>query len=484
MSCVPLRWAWPWWLAAGLVIALNLAAIGARLSSPAPLNLWEPGLYCDAWRAAHGLPVYADALADHAATMYGPAWTWLLSLPLRVGLPLGVAWPRTASALCALLLVLGLWRGLRPLPPRAWPPLAAPALLLAPCFPCVSYYVEARPDLAALLTATAALALLSRGQETGRRGPWAAGLLLLGLAPWLKQPALAAAGVPLVASLLRARPLRAALAGSTLSWTLPPLIVAGLVLVSFRIDPLVHHYAVAVPSLNPIDRAKFAPGLLEGLARVPLPLALLALDLLRRRKPRGPGEAWTLAAAAISWPVGALALSRLGGDVNSWLPLLLSTHAWALLRLPASWSRARGHGPAARAVPALLGLLLLLGALLFQPALMWHYAFQRAQGDAARPRVIAALRALPGRGACPDDPALILEAGGPPGRCLVAELDADDWRGALPVGVVREVQAADWVVTVHGSWPLTLPERLLRQSGFAPAPSPLPGAYRLWVRVR
>ena len=470
-----------WLIAAGLVIGLNLAALGARLGRVAPLNPWEPALVCDAWRAAHGRAVYADPLLDHATVMYGPLWPHLLGGLVRVGLPADLRLPRAAVLLAAAGLVFLLARATRR---PGSPPLAGLALLLAPSFPCASYYVEARPDLPALLAAAAALLCLWRGETGRRRAVWAWGLGLLVLAGSLKQTMLAAGAVPLVAVIVERRPLRAAL-----GWVLPPLgLVLALPPLLRLLAPQVYHYAFAVPAAYPLEPGPAALALLEGASRAPLPLALLALQLLRPRRsappgwgrrPAPPGWGLALAAALVAWPLGAVAATKPGGDANSHLPLLLSGAAYALLRLPAVWPRAAGR-------PLLAGLLaglLLLGALR-EPVRSWRFAFHAAHGDATRPAAIEALRGRPGPGACPDDPALLLAATGEPGRSLIAEKDADGWRRRVPPGVVEELRRARWVVTVHGTWPLSLPPPLLRELGFAPGP--LPGtspAYVLWARA-
>src|SRR5690606_33531784 len=155
------------------------------------------------------------------------------------------------------------------------------------------------------------------------------------------------------------------------------------------------------------------------------------------RAPRGEGEAWALGAMLVAWPVGTLTASKLGGEVNSHLPLLLAGAVWALLRLPSTGALAEGPGRARAGAPALLALLLLLGTA-HDGRRMWWIAFAAAHGDASRPAVAAALRDLPGRVVGPDDPALVLEGGHAPGGCLAMELDADGWSGRLPPSVARE----------------------------------------------
>ena len=111
------------------------------------------------------------------------------------------------------------------------------------------------------------------------------------------------------------------------------------------------------------------------------------------------------------------------------------------------------------------------------------------QGVNERAQVVAEAKSLRGKVVSPDDPTIALEAKGYAGRTAVFEADASGWRFGRQNPLVKEVDGADYVITLqHLRSPagMRMPANLLRSRGFEEArfqttSSPV---YVLWRRAR
>ncbi|HVT88548.1 MAG TPA: hypothetical protein VHD56_06830 [Tepidisphaeraceae bacterium] len=106
------------------------------------------------------------------------------------------------------------------------------------------------------------------------------------------------------------------------------------------------------------------------------------------------------------------------------------------------------------------------------------------QGDVSYRRAIKRASELPGTVVCFDDPTIPLLASGYMGRNLHVELDAVG-KAYVPKGLVDEIQRANWVIRVHGSWD-ELDARLnMTDQGFSITEDPVISGpmYTLWKHI-
>jgi hypothetical protein len=462
-------------LAALITIGASVGSIFYRLSMPNPQDPWESAIIADAFRAAHGMPVYESPLNGHATHMYGPLVSQTIGAIFRETGPslyVGRTIDLLASlAVCAILL----WVYCK----RRWLTLfVGTALMLSLHYRGRAYFTATRPDMTGCLFATLAIVCFYRAFRGARASAaWhALGISLILAAFLFKQTYAAAALVPLAGLLItRPRPswLRLGLA------LLPPLALAALIVVMKFVTPLVYLYTVAEPATFPVPPERLGLGAIYLLMLSPLFVALVGWWLIEHpdaagrtmRERRGP-LAWLVAAALIGALAGIPAFAKRGGTFNSlllgWVPmtgLCVAVLGGVLERLVVPVPSDDGDRPnedddddgllALRpGVVKLLGgwfiaILLLLTTFCVPKSDLWDWS--GAHGGREYQAVIDAARRLDGALIVPDDPTITMFAKGQVGRSLEAELDAHRRHG-FPPGVAADLATANWLVTVHGSF--------------------------------
>lgn len=470
-----------------LAIAVVLGAVALYgqylilLRTPNPTSPWDAELFVDAWRVAHGLPVYEPYPQGHAAHIYGPLVSFLQGGIVRlVGSSMLAL--RLWSWTCALALVALLSTVANRVAPRApWLTALGVAMLLAMDTRIAYFFAQLRPDVMAALAATVALLVLFRAQRDRAPVALAVGVACVVFATLLKQPFAATAAVPALPLLRDRRFSRAERA----LWIGAPVAAVLLALVAIRLlFPIAFHFMVQVPGSYRIDLHRGLTGITDYLLSLPLFLALLLWWLVAR--PPGPLALpwqWSLSAILVAVPVSALTFAKVGGAQNSWLPADLAILFFCLLVLGGVGTILRDGGLSG-------GRRLAVSATLSLLALLCYRGLKGTFGD--RPAfpeyraVVARVGALgPGPVISPGDPTIELLGRGTAGRNLYVEGDANPVNGSLrpdlPPTMRAELARARYVVTVDWLWLRDYGLLAdLEQLGFRP--DERLGRYTIWAR--
>ncbi len=319
-------------LVAALLICLLCAFNLVRLvSAPAPRNPWEATEVLEAWRSLRGMPVYELAPDGHSTHMYGALVPWLQGEIFRWVGPNNVS-GRVLSLVSALVVVALLvltMRGER----SVWYLLVAAAVILGASHRSNHYFAENRPDMTAMMFATAGILLVAFGQERRRGLLVALGTVCLVIGFFFKQTAFIFAGVPVVVMILRwRRPAR-----SEVFWALVPMAVAVGVVMALKIArPTVYYYMITVHTACGLDWLRAARCFWDLLIDSPLFLVVLGecIAIDARSLERDPRVRWLFAVLVVTIPSSSLAAGKVGGASNSLLPALLAMTAFCALRLP------------------------------------------------------------------------------------------------------------------------------------------------------
>lgn len=443
---LPLRLLVAAWTGLGLLAA---GAIAVRVRIGDQADPWEGGLIVEAWRAAHGLPVYEPVATGHATHMYGPVMTYLLAAVFRVTEPT-VAAIRAVNLLSVIaLIVILLWLG-RPRTREArWLAIAAAGLFLATDGELDNFISRGHVDIFGWLVATCGLLLCARFERSRSLKDLILATALFVVAVFVKQTAAIVALVP-VAALLLDRPRwswRAAIEA-----VLPPIVVAGALLSTRWLAPLVHFYMLEGPSGYDIEPTRMFRESVAFMAALPLFWILALWSLKRRDLPdaaRARLERWAWAALLVCVPTATLFVGKRHGYHNSWLPSLFAALFFCVLQLDLVAERLltpRLSLPRRLALAAALCVATLLTVPRVYRSL-WHTTF---------PEYAQALQAVrdlpPGLVVSPDDQYMVLVARGTASRSIFFELDvtpADgDYRRMVPAGIRRDLRAARFVVQV------------------------------------
>ncbi|MFI5460571.1 MAG: hypothetical protein ACHRXM_34590 [Isosphaerales bacterium] len=468
----------------GLISGFNLIRL---VRAAAPRNPWESIEIVEAWRSVHGMPVYDLSPRGHATHMYGAFVPWVQGELFRWIGPNNVS-GRVLSLVSALVTVTLLAVGLRG-ERSAWYLAVAWAAILGVNHRSGQYFAENRPDMTALMFATAAVLLFASGQER-RRGPSVVlGSACLVVGFFFKQSVTIFSVVPLVALILRWRRPRSS---EVLLALFPLAVVVGAILGLRFLSPTVYHYMIEVPGAYSINWPRATKFLWELLLDSPLFLVLLAEWLLidDGSLPSDPRVVWLLAALAVAIPFSAVSHAKVGGWPNSLLPALLPMMAFCILRLPRLLKRLDNPArplPSRLMFASFLALLLLMTTFphltyangLIVSASPWDQAYWKA---------VALARELPGTVVCPEDPTIPLHAKRYAGQNFFSEKDAHPlygrWPVAMPERVLAEIGGADYVVDVTNYWGENINEKLLEDLGFEPAEDVVldPACYTIWRR--
>ncbi len=462
------------WGACAYVFVFALVGLARLMFRAAPNDPWEAGEVVEAWRSMRGLPVYEPAASGHATHFYGALTPWLLGWVFRVfGVSQTVARAVELGASVALIAALARISAHR----QHWARLervAVVAMFTGLYFASGRYFAQNRPDMLALLVGFAGLVAVYRADERASAAARVAGIALLVIAVFVKQPAAVLAGIPFVQALLPGRPR---------SWhrlalgALPAAAVFAALATLRTAFPVVAHYMVEMPRQYGIEQGRLVDALLLMTAGLPAALFLVAHWVADDLDVRDRTSLWQWAAAAVivTLPTSMLAYAKRGGGINSLLPAMLALTFLASLQLPRSLAKG---GAGRRAA---------LGGLIF---LSFATAYETARYIPARPgfrEVIEAVRVLPAGATvlAPEDPTITLFAGRPPGRNIYLEYDAapvhGTWPSTMPSYVACDIAAAAYVVDARDWWGDVISPALLRDRGFAPDREF--SSYAIWRRV-
>ena len=318
-------------LAAVLICLISGFNLVRLVTAPSPRNPWESLEVVEAWRSFHGMPVYERSPTGHSTHMYGALVPWVQGEIFRWVGPNNVSGRvlTLVSALAVVTLLALTMRGDR----SAWYLAVAWAAILGVNHRSAQYFAENRPDMTAILFATAGILLVGLGQERRRWLPVALGAACLVTGFFFKQTAFILVAVPPLALLLRWRkPTR-----SEIGLAMLPLAVALVVIVTMKaLSPTVYYYMIDVPKAYNLDGRRTIRMIWDLLLDSPLFLVLftecILLDALAHRD--DPRVRWLLAVMAVALPYSAVTAAKAGGWSNSLLPALLAMMAFCVLRLP------------------------------------------------------------------------------------------------------------------------------------------------------
>jgi len=487
---------------AGVTMATVTAiGIGVRLSHDYPANKWESGLMVDAYRVLHGLALYTLPDGGHSPGMYGPLQSYWLALAGCVQGPTLLTGRLVSLLSASALVVLVCSMGAKS---SIWLRLFWAAVLVGYQFSTRLFAVDPRPDSMAWFLGFLFLALWAPVQWVlperplcpRRMARLGLALVLLLAAVFTKQTAALAAAIPLVAGVLASIPLLALRGESRraglrvlLLAAVPLLVIAAALTVLSLVSPLVYQAMVTVPSSYGFKASLIVPRAARLFAMISPGIAAALLAFRDGRALVSHPFQWSLVATAVFTVPCIAASMKLGGDLNSLVPVMIASVATGVCAGTSVLGPLRsGRAPlGARLCLSFLVSSLVLCAVVEDFAMFnWRTGVHMAFGDATRPTVIRDVAGLPGTVVCPDDPALALEAKGYIGRCMMYEGDAHLWKCPLPEYVYDDLLEADWVVTVGALWSAGgMRARTMEQRRFAEVEDwPLRNKnYRLWKRT-
>jgi hypothetical protein len=474
-------------IAAALIALITGFNLIRLVCADAPRNPWESTEILEAWRSAQGMPVYELVPEGHATHMYGALVPWMQGELFRWVGPNNVS-GRLLSLVSALVTVTFLaiaLRGKRSL----WYLAIAWAAILGVNHRSGQYFAENRPDMLALMFATAAVICLAAGEKRRRALLVLAGSLCLLVGFFCKQTVTIIAVVPLAVLIMRCkRPTRA----DIFLASFPLALIVGVILGLKYVSPTVYHYMIEVPGAYSINWPRAAKYFWELLLDSPLFLLLFAEWLFFdggsvRNDPR---MLWLMAVLAVAIPSSAVSHAKVGGWPNCLLPALLAMMAFCILRLPRLLDRLENSK---LPVPSRLGLGSFLGLLLLMttfPHLTYANGLlvPRSRWNQEYWKTVALARRLPGTVVCPEDPTIPLHAKQYAGQNFFSEQDAHPrngrWPDQVPRRVLDECRGADYVVDVANYWGENIDDSLLEGIGFEPAPGIAlnPTCYKIWRR--
>jgi hypothetical protein len=467
---------------ASAILVLNLGAIAFQLWSAAPKSPWDAGLTILAVRHLRGLPIYADAVSDQASTMYGPIdpilTSWLFhafGVSNRAGKLLSLA---ASVGVVGMVLAATARRDLRTY-------LIAGALLFACNHNARFYFVEARPDMIAVLFALAALFLFAEWERRRRVAALVVSLAFFVLAFFTKQPLAAAALVPLCAQACRGGGMLRHRAAACMVAALPFAAVLVAIGCLRAVDPRAYFYMILFPAqfrVLPLRALQIA----GGLVLLSSPMFLLALGLTTQSLRSDAQTRWWGAAVTVFFVAGVVAMAKEGGTWNSLLPFMIASAGFLTLLVPRALTLIDNPVLPVGQQVVVSGVLAVVLALFAFPRpadLRWDVV--GVHGDRRYGHVVALARKLQGRLRCPEDPTIPLLARGEITRSAYFEMDWAHWPARLPAVVENDIVTARYVIQVRGGLPLLTDDRLKRL-GFAPVNVdglPPRGAYRLWTKA-
>jgi hypothetical protein len=462
-------------------LGLNLAVTFLRVEPPWPLTPWEPALLTEGWRFANGVSLYDASAQGHATHLYGPMFTVLMA-----GLQslFGFNFPaiRLVFVLLGVLTSLGLAFVMSPVV-RSWKFVLTATLFLSCSLQTGLSFPLSWADMPALSCGVGAMVILLH--PAGRIG-WVRGVLgcALALLAFLFKQTAAMAGVVLLILWFFSPALRRRCG----FWLCLPLAAtAGCVLIIAVFFPAVFQQVVIVPASIEIVGERGWDGFAYVLRGHPIFWACVGLvaaraaDLAAIESP----NAW-IVAGVVTLLLSVWTYAKAGGYYNSLLPafLILSVFSVVVLNSMSSSQISEWTGVAKAAMALAFVVTTTAGTLeAIRLTGMTH-------GDANYLRAIELARGLQGSVVCPEDPSIPLLGKGVPGRSLFLELDfasrAGRWPSETPPRIAADLQAADWLIRVRGTYGAMNDSRLPSGSGWTEVR--MPGlensVYSLWRKAK
>jgi len=457
----------PTWLFAACILAL----IFARFLLAAPDNDWGAAGLVDADRILHGQALFQDPATGRPTWMYGPGQIWLNAALFAITGP-SIILPRLLSLGASVAMIALAALVVRRWLPRRWQMLAIASFILIDGK--VIVFGSTKPDALALLFAASGQLICFRP------GVFRAllGGALIAFAVLIKQTALVAVGVPLLALASEARwPSAKQLAGALI----PIVPVAAMLVVMRFFVPFAWFYFVQVPGQYSSDIAyrTFALLLLQmiggatglwvaGVLLLRAAPATIDPELLRRLR-------WAACTFALTLLSGTLGYAKFGGGINSLMP------AWfAMLVLFWLLVAALHEAPAsAIARPGIATFVALSVAAMLIPneAVLATIDQLKAGARASYYETLARVGALHGSVLSPGDPTLTLLTRHQYDRSVWLDLDIMKWPAALPQERLERDYSADYIVTSLAD---EVPRLRLAERGYRPIWSGW--TYTIWSR--
>jgi 4-amino-4-deoxy-L-arabinose transferase-like glycosyltransferase len=482
-------WLWlcraPLLVASALIVLISAYSLNRLVFANAPRNPWEATEVLEAWRSLQGLPVYELAPDGHSTHVYGALVPWVQAAIFRWVGPNNVSGRllTLVSALVTVTLLSWTMRGDR----TTWYFALAWTAILSVNHRSGEYFAENRPDMTALMFATAGVLLIGYGYEKRVVLSVVLGTAFLVAGFFFKQTAFIFAAVPLVALMLRwKRPDRIDL----LIASFPMAVSIGVILLLRVANPTVYYYMIDVPKAFALDGTRAARCFWNLLIDSPLFLLVLGEWIVTDEGSvhKDPRVLWLVAALAVTIPFSSITAGKSGGADNSLLPALLAMMTFCILRLPRILDRLKNpKSPiAARLVLGSFAAVMMLMTAFAHMTRSYNPIASLPSWDGEYWKAVSVAKALPGKVICPEDPTIALYAKGYVGRNISSENDTHlvkgYWPDRPPELMLAEISTADHIVDV--SHYIEVNDQLLLGLGFEQDHDvPLdPRSYRVWRR--
>lgn len=464
-----------------VVIALGAATIFVailRLSDLVAINPWEPAIAMEAVRLNSGLPIYNSA---HATHMYGPLLTVTLAGIFRVT-GLNLVTPRIVMSIGALALAIFLAVVFNRFRSIFWTTLVI-LLFLGTNFRTNLALVSAQPDCVAILIGSVALLIWAKSPNTVSRMIGSIGLFVA--ATFFKQTAAALALVPIVFILIWQRPVRMR---DLMISTIPAAIIGLSLLITRVATPKMFHAIVTVPAAIQVHWEHVPGVFLYFIATFPI-LFVAVIAALSKQRPLDERDRWAVAALIVLIPTSVWAICKSGGSYNSLLPGYLALLALFVSRFDVviRWIGTMRNTRAILASSSVALIVLLSFFVQFDRVLA---LLEVRHGDDNYQAAVSAARNLGGIVVSPQDPTIAYRATGYIGHSLIFELDKHavngNWPTTLPDSLLRELDAAQFIVQVRSFVPNPMFDRALPERGFSPMPVEAlsNSVYTIWGKSR
>ncbi|MDD2708084.1 MAG: hypothetical protein PHV34_08750 [Verrucomicrobiae bacterium] len=479
----------PLFAAVLLLTCMNVFYINIRISNPWPNSAWEPVILLDSWRMVHppAHPIYS--MESPSPLTYGPMKAWTLGQAFKFTGP--NLWMGRFFSLGSALLATGIlaWVWTRKRAPLFFIP--AWCFLMTGNLVCKNYYVDARPDMEAILFSVLGILAFYRGCERGKHAFCLLGTVCLVIGFFYKQTAAIWAAVPLVVVVLEWN--RTVLKRKLL-FAAFPLLVFFLLLIGMKLAlPDLYRHMIEAASNHKTKPLNFLARVSHVMLYSPPLIATLFCWLTADGFPwlKDSRLKWLIASAIVGVPACTYFASGGGGDLNSLIPVWLifasfcvhsiDSFRGVLAQETVSFKRRM-------ATSCFLALLLMAPAGGHMLSLISWTCL--THGDEHYSSAIECAKALPGRVICPQDPGVVFFAKGYAGRSVYAELDQrftkGEWPNEVPQCVIDEVRQADWVISVESGFGASgMISGLLAELKFQAVRFPdLDGSvYRVWRRT-
>jgi hypothetical protein len=476
----------PLFLAALVIILVNAVLICERISHSFPNSPWEAGIFADAWRFAHGLPVYEAAETGHATHIYGAFTSILIGYlfplfgeSLWLGRILNLAAALGASIACVLMLGKHLSRSLK---------VISFSILFGLNMRVAMYFTETRPDCLALFCSVLAIGCYYNALKQDRVSWMLIGTLLNLTAFMFKQTYAMYCMVPVLMVLLPAGNVTM----RRLISSCMPISGLFLTLLILKVGfPWVYEYMILSPSSHEIPASRVLFVSLELFATLPL-FFLILYDFATKsgsEPDRIPVRSCFLALFILGIPGSIIPAAKVGGADNSLLPIFFTIGCFLVWRIERMVALLKDGGRSK--VGALFASILLSVALLlqtfatFKSSVYWTFT---GHGDPNWREVVHLAGRAQGKVVSPDDPTIALFAKGFIGRSMHLEFDYAATRGHWPERAPEytrgEWLSASHVIQVRSKFRSLISDEELVRNGFRNVTPPRlqMSAYSIWSR--